>query len=202
MSKAIVLVAFGSANLDGIKQSIGLLEQDLNEYFAGEYTVLKAFTSNKIIELLKERHDYVIPHLSKALFNLVNQGYEEVIIQPLHIMSTSDIKRIEEVVDEYKYSMKRIVICNTLFSDEEEVVETKEIEVEEKEEHKLPTFMRNKIEEEEKREEVKKTRTGVSDEIISDREIVKTRTNNNFAFPIEMDEPDTFEVPKYSNQNI
>ena len=89
-----------------------------------------------------------------------------------------------------------------LFSDEEEVVETKEIEVEEKEEHKLPTFMRNKIEEEEKREEVKKTRTGVSDEIISDREIVKTRTNNNFAFPIEMDEPDTFEVPKYSNQNI
>ena len=44
MSKAIVLVAFGSANLDGIKQSIGLLEQDLNEYFAGEYSVLKAFT--------------------------------------------------------------------------------------------------------------------------------------------------------------
>ena len=37
-------------------------------------------------------------------------------------MSTSDIKRIEEVVDEYKYSMKRIVICNTLFSDEEEVL--------------------------------------------------------------------------------
>lgn len=51
MSKAIVLVAFGSANLEGIKQSIGLLEQDLNEYFNGEYTVLKAFTSNKIIEL-------------------------------------------------------------------------------------------------------------------------------------------------------
>ena len=38
-----------------------------------------------------------------------------------------------------------------LFSDEEEVVETKEIEVEEKEEHKLPTFMRNKIEGEKRR---------------------------------------------------
>ena len=43
-----------------------------------------------------------------------------------------------------------------LFSDEEEVVETEEIEVEEKEEHKLPTFMRNKIEEEQKREEARK----------------------------------------------
>lgn len=122
MSKAIVLVAFGSANLQGIKESIGLLEHDLNEYFDGEYTVLKAFTSNKIIELLKQRHDYVIPHLSKLLFNLVNQGYEEVIIQPLHIMSNSDIKRIEEIVDEYKYSMKRIVLCNTLFSNEENML--------------------------------------------------------------------------------
>lgn len=122
MSKAIVLVAFGSANLQGIKESIGLLEHDLNEYFDGEYTVLKAFTSNKIIELLKQRHDYVIPHLSKLLFNLVNQGYEEVIIQPLHIMSNSDIKLIEEIVDEYKYSMKRIVLCNTLFSNEENML--------------------------------------------------------------------------------
>ncbi len=91
-----------------------------------------------------------------------------------------------------------------LFSDEEEVIETKEIEVEEKEEHKLPTFMRNKIEEEEKREEVKTVRASQPEEIISDREMVRTRTtpSNSFSFPIEMDEPDTFEVPKYSNQNI
>lgn len=41
-----------------------------------------------------------------------------------------------------------------LFTDEEEVYETKEIEIEEQEEeHKLPTFMRNKIEKEEKEKE-------------------------------------------------
>ena len=91
-----------------------------------------------------------------------------------------------------------------LFSDEEEVIETKEIEVEEKEEHKLPTFMRNKIEEEQKREEEKKTRNGSFGEVISDREIAMTRSSNssNFSFPIEMDDPDTFEVPRYSNQNV
>ena len=91
-----------------------------------------------------------------------------------------------------------------LFSDEEEVIETKEIEVEEKEEHKLPTFMRNKIEEEQKREEEKKTRNGSFGEVISDREIAMTRSSNssNFSFPIEMDEPDTFEIPRYSNQNV
>ena len=90
-----------------------------------------------------------------------------------------------------------------LFSDEEEVIETKEVEVEEKEEHKLPTFMRNKIEEEQRKEEVK-VKEKVPSEVVSDREIVRTRTNNNsFSFPIEMDEPDVFDVPRYnSNQNV
>ena len=120
MSKAIILVAFGSANLDGIKKSIGLLEKDLNKYFGDEYTVIKAFTSNKIIDLLKERHDYVIPHLSKALFNLVNHGYEEIIIQPLHIMSNNDINKIKEIAEEYRYSMKKLVVSKALFTDDEE----------------------------------------------------------------------------------
>lgn len=115
-------MAFGSANLDGIKKSIGLLEQDLNNCVGKEYRIFKAFTSNKIINLLKERHDYIVPNLSKVLFGLVNQGYEEVIIQPLHIMRTNDIEYIEELVWEYKYSMNRIVICNTLFSSEEEIL--------------------------------------------------------------------------------
>lgn len=119
MSKAIVLAAFGSADLDGIKKSIGLLEKDLNSYFGKEYTVVKSFTSNKIIDLLKERHDYVVPHLSKVLFNLVNQGYEEVIIQPLNIMSGRDKKQIEEIVDEYKYSVEKLVISKSLFTDDD-----------------------------------------------------------------------------------
>ena len=42
-----------------------------------------------------------------------------------------------------------------LFTDEEEIYETKEVEIEEQLEHKLPTFMRNKIEKEEREKEVK-----------------------------------------------
>ena len=93
-----------------------------------------------------------------------------------------------------------------LFSDEEEVIETKEVEVEEREEHKLPTFMRKKIEEEEKKiEEVKEEpiRREVNRDSISDRDTLRSRTvNNNFSFPIEMDEPDYFETPRYGNQNV
>ncbi len=91
-----------------------------------------------------------------------------------------------------------------LFSDEEEVVETEEIEVEEKEEHKLPTFMRNKIEEEQKREEARKVReeSVPKTNVISDREIVKTRVSNSFAFPIDMDDSDLVPDLRYSKQNV
>ncbi len=107
--------------------------------------------------------------------------------------------------------MKFLDKIKDLFSDEEEVIETKEIEIEEdeqevKEEHKLPTFMRNKIEEEQKREEERKQRENPTrsepQEIISDREIVRTRSGNNFSFPVEMDEPDYVPRTSYSNQNV
>lgn len=102
--------------------------------------------------------------------------------------------------------MKFLDKIKDLFSDEEEVIETKEIEIEEQEEeHKLPTFMRNKIEEEQKREEEKKLReTPIKEEkkeIVSDREIVRTRNSNNFSFPVDIDEPEYIEQtrPIYSS---
>ena len=105
--------------------------------------------------------------------------------------------------------MKFLDKIKDLFSDEEEVIETKEIEIEEtEEEHKLPTFMRNKIEEEQKREEERKQReipsSPITEEIVSDREIVRTRSSNNFSFPIEMDEHDAVPAQRhvYSNQNV
>lgn len=80
--------------------------------------------------------------------------------------------------------MKLLDKIKDLFTDEEEEFETKEIEVEEEKEEpaKLPTFMRNKIEAEEKEREnlVKEEKK------VSDREVVKTR--EDFSFPIDMEE--------------
>ncbi len=104
--------------------------------------------------------------------------------------------------------MKFIDKLKDLFTDEEEVVETKEIELEkeekEEEEHKLPTFMRNKIEQEEKREEIRRQREEQpKEDIISDREIVKTRSSN-FSFPMDIDDdpiPRTFVNTSSNNYN-
>jgi len=97
--------------------------------------------------------------------------------------------------------MKFLDKIKDLFSDEEEVIETKEIETVENEEHKLPTFMRNKIEEEERREEERKQREITSAETVSDMDIVKTRSNNSFSFPMDIDEPEIINT-RFSSQNV
>ena len=83
--------------------------------------------------------------------------------------------------------MKFLDKIKDLFTDEEEEFETKEIEIDDEKEEpaKLPTFMRNKIEEEERTEKEKKEEK--EEAIISDREVVKTR-NNNFSFPMDIEE--------------
>ena len=100
--------------------------------------------------------------------------------------------------------MKFLDKIKDLFSDDEEVIETKKIKVEENEDHQLPTFMRNKIEEEEKQKEEKKKRDNpvVREEVISDREIVRTRTNSNFSFPIDLDDSDLSDNNIHSGQNV
>lgn len=97
--------------------------------------------------------------------------------------------------------MKFLDKIKDLFSDEEEIIETKDIEVKEQEEHKLPTFMRNKIEEEQKREQNRILREKEA-EMISDREIVRTRNSNNFSFPMDIDDNDVIVSDVYSKQNI
>ena len=92
--------------------------------------------------------------------------------------------------------MKILDKIKDLFTDEEEVVETAEVEIEKTVEHKLPTFMRKKIEQEEER--IKEEKLEEND-LISDKDIVKT--NTNFSFPVEFNDSD-FEVEGYSNQNV
>jgi len=96
--------------------------------------------------------------------------------------------------------MKFLDKIKDLFSDEEEIIETKEIEVEEEEEHKLPTFMRNKIEEEQRREQEIIEKEEKLD-LISDRDMVRSRTSNSFSFPMDIEEEVVVDNT-YSKQNV
>lgn len=89
-----------------------------------------------------------------------------------------------------------------LFTDEEEVYETKEIEVEEKEEeHKLPTFMRNKIEKEE--QELKVLENNIKDKEPEVAVLVENppRKEEN-KFPFNFDDDDFVEPTRFTRSAV
>jgi len=94
-----------------------------------------------------------------------------------------------------------------LFTDEEEVYETKEIEVDEKEEeeHKLPTFMRNKIEKEQKEKEkelkiLEETKKEPNKEIAVLVENNSKKEEKKFSF--DFDDDDFIEPTRFSRSEI
>ncbi len=91
-----------------------------------------------------------------------------------------------------------------LFTDEEEIIEEEEIDVEdaeeeEVEENKLPTFMREKIEREEKQINILEEKAREEEKELSDRNLASN--NNSFKFPIAFEDKD-FEIGSYSDQNV
>lgn len=87
-----------------------------------------------------------------------------------------------------------------LLVDDEEVYETKEVEVEEKEEeHKLPTFMRNKIEKEEEEKKILEEKTQKKEPI---KENIPEVKKEEKKFPFEFDDDDFVEPTRFSRVTV
>lgn len=114
MRKAILLVCFGTANKEAIENCLIPMEDEIREEFNNKYLVLKAFTSKILIRMLKTKHDISVLRIDEALFYLSSEGYEEVIIQPLHVMAGKEYEDIKEVMKNYSYSFKSLKIGRTL----------------------------------------------------------------------------------------
>lgn len=113
MNKAVILVSFGTANLEAIK-ILELIEKEVKEELDNRYLVLRVFTSKVLTKILKSKYDIMVLGLQKTLFNLSNEGYDEVIVQPLHIMEGKEYAEMQGVIKEYEYSFKKIRLGRTL----------------------------------------------------------------------------------------
>lgn len=101
MKKAILVVSFGTTHQDTLKLTIEKIEHKVREEFKG-YEIRRAFTAHIIIKVLKERDRIYIDTPEEALGKLRDEGYEEVIVQPLHIIPGAEFDYIKLVVDKFK----------------------------------------------------------------------------------------------------
>ena len=125
MKRAILVVSFGTTHEDTRKVTIDAIEERIKNTFV-DYDIRRAFTSHIILKVLKNRDNLHVDTPEEALKKLKNEGYTEVIVQPLHVIPGVEYDYINNVVNLYKANntFENIVVGRPLicFKGEEEHV--------------------------------------------------------------------------------
>lgn len=114
MKKAILVVSFGTSHMEALKNSIEKIENKIKDEFK-EYEVFRAFTAHSIIKKLKERDNLNILTPEEALEDLKDKGFEEVIVQPLHLIPGEEFDYIKGVLEHRKDVFKAIKLGRPIF---------------------------------------------------------------------------------------
>lgn len=111
----LLAVSFGTSYNDNRDASIGAIENALQAAYP-EYEVRRAFTSQIIIDILKERDGLEIDNVTEAMERLVKGGVKDVVIQPTHVMNgfeyddvVAEIAPYEDKFDSFKFGSPLLI---------------------------------------------------------------------------------------------
>ena len=93
----ILTVSFGTSYNDSREKTIGAIEAAI-QAANPDYEVRRAFTSQIIIDKLKERDNIVIDNVDEAFARLIADGVKDLTVQPTHVMSGFEYDDLMEVV--------------------------------------------------------------------------------------------------------
>jgi sirohydrochlorin cobaltochelatase len=108
-------VSFGTSYNDNRDLSIGGIEAALQKAYP-DYEVRRAFTSQIIIDKLKERDGLEIDNVTESMERLVADGVKEVVIQPTHIMGGFEYDDVIAEIEPFKSKFDSFKIGPALLS--------------------------------------------------------------------------------------
>ena len=114
MKKAILVVSFGTSHLDTLRVTIEKAENQIRDHF-NDYDIYRAFTSHKIIRKLREKYEMFIDTPEEVMAKLYEDDYEDVIIQPLHIIPGEEYIYINKIGEAYKDKFRSVKMGRTIF---------------------------------------------------------------------------------------
>lgn len=114
MKKAILVVSFGTSYLDTLEKTIEKAEKQIRDNFS-EYDIYRAFTSHIIIKKLKEKYEIFVDTPEEILEKLYEAGYEEVIMQPLHMIPGEEFIYINKIAELFKEKFEVLKVGRPIF---------------------------------------------------------------------------------------
>ncbi|RBP68419.1 anaerobic cobaltochelatase [Alkalibaculum bacchi] len=117
--KALLVVSFGTSYDETRKKTIDQIEMDLSKTFP-EHEFRRAWTSQMIMNKIKKRDGIHINNPTEALEKLHSEGYDEVLIQPTHIINGSEYEGLYHDLLNFKDKFKSISIGNPLLTSMED----------------------------------------------------------------------------------
>lgn len=113
----ILAVSFGTSYNDSREVTIGATEKALQEANP-DYEVRRAFTSQIVIDILKERDGLEIDNVTEAMERLVADGVKEVVIQPTHVMEGFEYDDVVAEAEKYNDKFDSLKISKPILSED------------------------------------------------------------------------------------
>lgn len=109
----ILAVSFGTSYNDSREVTIGAVEKALADANP-DYEVRRAFTSQIVIDILKERDNIQTDNVTEAMERLVADNVKDVVIQPTHVMTGYEYDDVIEEVNKYADKFDSMKISSPL----------------------------------------------------------------------------------------
>ena len=107
--KELLVVSFGTSYNDSRRLTIGAIETALAEAFP-DWLVRRAFTSQIIIDRVRERDGVEIDNVKAALDRAVDNGVKTLVVQPTHLMDGLEYTDLVDELAQYADAFEHIAV--------------------------------------------------------------------------------------------
>lgn len=118
--KELLVVSFGTSYNDSRRLTIGVIEDALDKAFGEEFSVRRGFTSQIIIDHVKDRDGEVIDNIEEALDRAVDNGVKTLVVQPTHLMNGLEYTELQETLASYSDAFEQVAIGDPLLTSDDD----------------------------------------------------------------------------------
>ena len=117
--RELLVVSFGTSYNDARRLSIGGIEDALAAAYP-DWSVRRAFTSQIVLDHVRERDGVSMDNVGAALQRAMDNGVKELVVQPTHLMNGFEYQELAEEIGNYADAFERVTIGAPLLTSDDD----------------------------------------------------------------------------------